>query len=66
MTSSVPPWRLAAGVSAGLAGCAGSGGAVPMRTSLPAVAFGNRVTGCEKPGVAPSTELVGRADDAVV
>ncbi len=50
-------WRVAAGVSAGLAGCAGSGGLVPMRTSLPEVEFGKSVTPWENPGVAPSTEL---------
>src|ERR1035441_7954197 len=51
-------WRVAAGVSAGLAGCAGSGGAVPMRVALPEVELGNSVTPWENPGVAPSIELV--------
>src|ERR1035441_6937296 len=51
-------WRVAAGVSAGLEGCAGSGGLVPMRVSLPEVELGKSVTACENAGVAPSTELV--------
>src|SRR6202050_1220858 len=44
-------------VSTGAAGSTGNGGAVPTRTSLPAAELGNRVEDCEKPGVAPSTEL---------
>jgi hypothetical protein len=44
----------------------GTGGAVPMRTSVPAAELGNRVEACEKPGVAPSTELGRGADGAVV
>jgi hypothetical protein len=54
--SAVANERVAGRVRTGADGCTGSGGAVPMRASVPAE-LGNRVEDCEKPGVAPSPEL---------